>query len=77
MLSSLHSDGELVSGVGAGDGDLDGVMEGEEGGGWEVGDDDLELPPDLVSEQVPVLFTTKLIVTNADASLAYVHGIVD
>ena len=44
----LCSDGELVSGVGAGDGDLDGVMEGEEGGGWEVGDDDLELPPDLV-----------------------------
>ena len=25
-------------------------MEGEEGGGWEVGDDDLELPPNLVSE---------------------------
>ena len=41
-------EGELVSG-GVGDGDLDGVMEGEEGGGWEVGDDDLELPPDLVS----------------------------
>ena len=40
-------EGELVSG-GVGDGDLDGVMEGEEGGGWEVGDDDLELPPDLV-----------------------------
>lgn len=43
--------GELVSrGGGVGDGDLDGVMEGEEGGGWEVGDDDLELPLDLVSE---------------------------
>ena len=42
-------EGELVSGGGGvGDGDLDGVMEGEEGGGWEVGDDDLELPPDLV-----------------------------
>ena len=44
-------EGELVSGGGGlgGDGDLDGVMEGEEGGGWEVGDDDLDLPPDLVS----------------------------
>ena len=42
-------EGELVTGGGAGEGDLDGVMEGEEGGGWEVGDDDLELPPDLVS----------------------------
>ena len=44
-------EGELVSGSAGlgGDGDLDGVMEGEEGGGWEVGDDDLELPPDLVS----------------------------
>ena len=43
------TEGELVSGVAGGGGDLDGVMEGEEGGGWEVGDDDLELPPDLVS----------------------------
>ena len=42
-------EGELVSGGGGGDGDLEGVMEGEDGGGWEVGDDDLELPPDLVS----------------------------
>jgi len=24
------------------------VMEGEEGGGWEVEDDELELPPDMV-----------------------------
>ena len=24
-------------------------MEGEEGGGWDVDDDELELPPDLVS----------------------------
>ncbi len=29
--------------------DDDEVMEGEEGGGWEVEDDELELPPDLVS----------------------------
>ena len=43
-------EGELVSGGGGGGlgDDGDGVMEGEEGGGWEVGDDDLELPPDLV-----------------------------
>ena len=40
------SEGEIVGG--AGEGDLEGVMEGEEGGGWEVGDDDLDLPPDLV-----------------------------
>ena len=32
-----------------GDGDIEGVMEGEEGGGWDVDDDELELPPDLVS----------------------------
>ena len=25
------------------------MMEGEEGGGWDVDDDELELPPDLVS----------------------------
>lgn len=31
------------------DGDGEGVMEGEEGGGWDVDDDELELPPDLVS----------------------------
>jgi hypothetical protein len=47
-------DGELMSGGGGGGlgDDGDGVMEGEEGGGWEVGDDDLELPPDLVSEEI-------------------------
>ena len=41
-----HTDGEIV--MGDGDGDVEGVMEGEEGGGWDV-DDELELPPDLVS----------------------------
>ena len=43
-------EGVLVSGGGGGGlgDDGDDVMEGEEGGGWEVGDDDLELPPDLV-----------------------------
>ena len=46
MMNDL-TDGEIVAG--AGEGDLEGVMEGEEGGGWEVGDDDLDLPPDLVS----------------------------
>ena len=25
-------------------------MDDEEGGGWDVGDDDLELPPDMVRE---------------------------
>jgi hypothetical protein len=47
-------DGELMSGGGGGGlgDDGDGVMEGEEGGGWEVGDDDLELPPDLVREEI-------------------------
>ena len=28
---------------------MEGVMEGDEGEGWEVGDDELELPADLVS----------------------------
>jgi hypothetical protein len=47
-------DGELMSGGGGGGlgDDCDGVMEGEEGGGWEVGDDDLELPLDLVSAEI-------------------------
>ena len=44
--------GELVSGGGGASGLGDDVMEGEEGGGWEVGDDDLELPPDLVSPEI-------------------------
>ena len=42
-------EGELVSGGGGGGGLGDDVMEG---GGWEVGDDDLELPPDLVSSEI-------------------------
>ena len=45
-------EGELVSGGGGAGGLGDDVMEGEEGGGWEVGDDDLELPPDLVSPEI-------------------------
>ena len=36
--------------TGAGEADMEGVMEGEEGGGWEVSDNDLDLPPDLVSK---------------------------
>ena len=52
LVLFVHVDGEIVSG--AGEGDLEGVMEGEEGGGWEVGDDDLDLPPDLVSRLVHV-----------------------
>ncbi len=50
MVICLHyglcSDGAVVESKAGG---LDGVMEGEEGGGWEVGDEELELPPDLVS----------------------------
>lgn len=30
---------------------VEGVMEGDEGEGWEVGDDELELPPDLVRDE--------------------------
>ena len=41
--------------TGAGEADMEGVMEGEEGGGWEVSDDDLDLPPDLVSQLVTVV----------------------
>lgn len=26
------------------------LIDDEEGGGWDVGDDDLELPPDMVSK---------------------------
>ena len=52
MEISFFPDGEIVGG--AGEGDLEGVMEGEEGGGWEVGDDDLDLPPDLVSGSIQV-----------------------
>ena len=41
----LRTDGALIGGEGE-----VGVMEGEgeEEGGWDVGDDDLDLPPDLV-----------------------------
>lgn len=41
----MCADGVLIGGEGE-----VGVMEGEgeEEGGWDVGDDDLELPPDLV-----------------------------
>ena len=38
------SDGAIVETKGE-----DGIMDGDEGEGWEVGDDELELPPDLVS----------------------------
>lgn len=47
MLCVCVSDGAIVDGK-VDDG-MDGVMEGDEGEGWEVGDDELELPPDLVS----------------------------
>ena len=47
LCASFHS---IEGGVVAGEGLLEGEEEvGEEGGGWDVGDDDLELPPDLVS----------------------------
>ena len=50
LLHAVHcgcdADGAIVEKA---DDGLDGVMEGEEGGGWEVGDEELELPPDLVS----------------------------
>ena len=40
---------EIVSFLDAGFGEPDEKLEvDEEGGGWDVGDDDLELPPDLV-----------------------------
>ena len=44
----MRADGVLIGGEGE-----VGVMEGEgeEEGGWDVGDDDLDLPPDLVREQ--------------------------
>ncbi|XP_064393238.1 coatomer subunit alpha-like isoform X1 [Halichondria panicea] len=38
----INEDGEIVTDVGGED-----MMEGEEGGGWDVDDDELELPPDL------------------------------
>ena len=43
--SFTRSDGALIGGEGE-----VGVMvgEGDEEGGWDVGDDDLDLPPDLV-----------------------------
>lgn len=47
-----RSDGAIVDKAEEG---LEGVMEGEEGGGWEVGDDELELPPDLVSSHLESL----------------------
>ncbi len=43
----FFADGAVVEGVA--DGSMDGVMDGDEGEGWEVGDDELELPADLVS----------------------------
>ncbi len=43
---SLSEDGEEVGG----EGEEEEESEGEEGGGWDVGDDDLELPPDLVRQ---------------------------
>lgn len=43
----MHVDGAIVEGKG--DGGMEDVMEGDEGEGWEVGDDELELPPDLVN----------------------------
>ena len=52
FISFAAIEGELVSGGGGAGGLGDDVMEGEEGGGWEVGDDDLELPPDLVSSEI-------------------------
>ena len=50
-----HTEGEIVTGDG-GDG-VEDVMEGEEGGGWDVDDDELELPPDLVSHASLIMFT--------------------
>ena len=43
----MHADGVLIGGEGE-----VGVMEGEgeDEGGWDVGDDDLDLPPDLVRD---------------------------
>lgn len=42
----------MFSEGGFGDDDgIEGVGDEEEGGGWDVGDDDLELPADLVSTQ--------------------------
>ena len=43
----VHADGVLIGGEGE-----VGVMEGEgeDEGGWDVGDDDLDLPPDLVRD---------------------------
>ncbi len=49
----MHPDGEIVTGDGNEDGED--VMEGEEGGGWDVDDDELELPPDLVSSVAIVM----------------------
>ena len=45
------ADGAIVEGKM--DEGMDGVMEGDEGEGWDVGDE-LELPPDLVSSMVVV-----------------------
>lgn len=39
----------MTEGGFGGDDAIEGIGDDEEGGGWDVGDDDLELPPDLVS----------------------------
>ena len=43
----VHAEGAVVEATL--DNGADGIMEGDEGEGWEVGDDELELPADLVS----------------------------
>ncbi len=53
----LCVDGEVVTGDGS-DAAGEGMMAGEEGGGWDVDDDELELPADLVST---VTITTLLL----------------
>ena len=55
----------LIAEGGFGDDGLDGDILGgdEEGGGWDVGDEDLVLPPDLVS------FLEKRLITNLNFML--------
>lgn len=43
------------------------VMEGEEGGGWEVEDDELELPPDMASGATPTKQNCQLACTVGQA----------
>lgn len=49
FFTTIHIN--LITEGGFGDDGLDGDLLGgdEEGGGWDVGDEDLVLPPDLVS----------------------------